>query len=63
MPGGAVHTATATKSTTAPQARVSTGAVWRHSQITWTGYRGGICIASRGCQRAGFPSAAALMTA
>ena len=46
MPGGAVHTATATKSATAPQARVSTGAVWRHSQITWTGYLGGICIAS-----------------
>jgi integrase len=27
--------------------------VWKHSQITWTCYLGGICLASRGCQRAG----------
>jgi integrase len=32
-------------------------------EATWTCYLGGTWIASRGCQRAGFPSAAALMRA
>jgi hypothetical protein len=32
-------------------------------EATWAWYPGGLCIAGRGCQRAGFPSAAALMTA
>ena len=30
-----------------------TSRVWRRSQITWTCYLGGTCIASRDCQRTG----------
>jgi hypothetical protein len=33
--------------------KVVTSRVWRHSQITWTCCPGGLCIANRGCQRAG----------
>jgi hypothetical protein len=48
---------------TEPHREPQASRVWRHWQITWTCYLGGTWTASRACQRAGFPSAAALMTA